>query len=118
MPIAILVVALLLLAACDSYHAGFVNAGGASFATARSIDKAYAARDACLARNAATTGPVGSSATSRARTVALACAPETQRLIAVSNPGDSNAAAAIRDDSEFRAKGFVLRAQDRVAAGS
>ena len=66
-----LAAALMLAAACDGFHAGYVSAGGAPAATARDIDTTYATyaeRDASVAR-------------------------------------------AIRDDTEFRALGFVLRTQ-------
>jgi hypothetical protein len=45
----------------------------------------------------------------------LACTPETETLIGVSNrDGDPRAASAIRKDSEFRAMGYVLRARGQV----
>ena len=45
------------------------------------------------------------------RALALACAAETDRLITASSRGDASVARAIRDDTEFRALGFVLRTQ-------
>jgi hypothetical protein len=110
---AILVAALLLLlAACDGFHAGFVSAGGAPAVTRRGIDQAYAARDACLARNATERALAGASARARAQTLALSCAEQTDRLITASSRGDAAIAGAIRDDTEFRALGFVLRVPD------
>lgn len=94
--------AALLVMACDGFHAGHVSAGGAPAAMARGIDQAYAQRDACLARNA----------TERAQALAFACARETDRLIFASGHGDAAIASAIRDDTEFRALGVVLRAPD------
>jgi hypothetical protein len=109
---AILVAVLLLVAACDGFHAGFVSAGGAPAVTRRGIDQAYAARDACLARNATERAVAGASVRVRAQTLALACAEHTDRLIIASSRGDAAIASAIRDDTEFRALGFVLRASD------
>jgi hypothetical protein len=79
------------------------------------IDKSYAARDACLARNASADDISNSDPATIARAIALACAPETQKLVEVSNrDGDPRAADAIRKDSEFRAMGYVLRARGQV----
>lgn len=79
------------------------------------IDKSFAARDACLARNAAADDINKSEPATIARAVALACAPETEKLVAVSNrDGDPRVASAIRQDSEFRAMGYVLRARGQV----
>jgi hypothetical protein len=79
------------------------------------IDKSYVARDACLARNAAADDISNSDPATLARAVALACTPETEKLVEVSNrDGDPRAASAIRKDSEFRAMGYVLRARGQV----
>ena len=79
------------------------------------IDKSFAARDACLARNATADDISKSDPATLARAIALACAPETQKLVEVSNrDGDPRAAAAIRKDFEFRAMGYVLRARGQV----
>lgn len=104
-----LAAALLLTAACDGFHAGHVSAGGAPADTARGIDQAYTQRDACLARNATERALAGASARARAQALALACAGETDRLIVASGRGDAAIASAIRDDTEFRALGVVLR---------
>jgi hypothetical protein len=104
-----LAAALLLVTACDGFHAGYVSAGGAPAATARGIDTAYAERDACLARNATERALAGASVQARAQALALACAAQTDRLITASSRGDATVAGAIRDDTEFRALGFVLR---------
>ena len=104
-----LAVALTLVAACGDFHAGHVSAGGTPATTARGIDQAYAERDACLARNATERALAGASVHARAQALALACAAETDRLITASRRGDAAVASAIRDDTEFRALGFVLR---------
>jgi hypothetical protein len=106
----ILAAALLLVTACGGFHAGYVSASGAPAATAHDIDQAYAERDACLARNATERAFAGASTHARAQALALACAAQTDRLITASSRGDAAVASAIRDDSEFRALGFVLRA--------
>ena len=79
------------------------------------IDKSYKARDACLARHAFA-GQVGDSDhNTLARALALACSPETEQLVATANrDGDAKVAAAIRKDSEFRAKGYVLKARGQL----
>jgi hypothetical protein len=79
------------------------------------IDRAYEARDACLARNAAGEAAAIADTAAAARAVALACIPETEKLVEVSNrDGDPRVADAIRKDSEFRAMGSVLRARGQV----
>jgi len=110
MPFVIFASVLLLLAACDGYRAGFLNAGGAATGTTRGIDEAYAARDACLARNAVERGLAGATVNARARSLALTCASQTDKLIAASSGDRASVAAAIREDTEFRAKGFVMKA--------
>jgi hypothetical protein len=105
----ILGTALLLMTGCGGFHAGYVSAGGAPAATARDIDQAYAERDACLARNATERALAGATVHARAQALALACAVQTDRLITASSHGDAVVASAIRDDTEFRALGFVLR---------
>ena len=105
-----LAAALLLMTGCGGFHAGYVSAGGAPTATARGIDQAYAERDACLARNATERAFAGASIPARAQALALACAVQTDRLITASSHGDAAVASAIRDDTGFRALGYVLRA--------
>src|SRR5690349_7514523 len=104
-----LATALLLVTACDGFHAGYVSAGGAPAATARGIDTAYAERDACLARNATERALAGGAVHTRAQALALVCAAHTNRLITASSHGDAAVARAIRDVTEFRALGVVLR---------
>jgi hypothetical protein len=80
------------------------------------IERSFAARDACLAKNAAADDVGNADPAAIARTVALACTSETEKLVEVSNrDGDPRAANAIRKDSEFRAMGYVLRARQQVS---
>jgi len=99
-----------LLAGCASFEAGSINADQASSETMRMIDDAYAARDACLVRNASAMARRNISVNSTAHAVALACSAETQRLISVSKSVKTSA-VTIREDSELRARAMVLRAQ-------
>jgi hypothetical protein len=47
--------------------------------------------------------------------VALACSAETEQLVTAANrDGDAKVAAAIRADSEFRARGYVLKARGQL----
>ena len=74
------------------------------------IEKAYKVRDACLVRNVAADDTRNSDPATIAHAVAMACPPETEKLLAAANrDGDSKVAAAIRQDSEFRARGYVLK---------
>jgi len=80
------------------------------------IDRSFAARDACLARNAGADDISKSDPATIARAIALACTPETEKLVEMSNrDGDPRVASAIRKDSEFRAMGYVLRARGQVS---
>jgi hypothetical protein len=76
------------------------------------IDDAYKARDACLARNTSAEGTLSLDAASVANAAALACNAETDRLIEVVNrDGDPRVTARIRQDSEFRAMGYAMKAR-------
>jgi len=101
----------LLLSACGgAYH----TSSDGRLATR--INNSYEARDACLAKNATADVTGGADAGTIARAVALACAPETEKLVEASNrDGDPRVADAIRKDSEFRAMGFVLRARGQAS---
>jgi len=100
-----LVLLVLLLSAC-----GNTTGDGRRTAT---IDKSYKARDACLARNAAADD--NSAPDSLAHAIALACLPETEQLVLAANrEGDAKVAAAIRQDSEFRARGYVLKVRGQL----
>jgi hypothetical protein len=79
------------------------------------INDAYAARDACLAKNAESGLGLSLDASAAGHAVALACVPQTEKLVEVINrDGDPTVAEAIRSDSEFRAMGYVLRARGQV----
>lgn len=80
------------------------------------INDSYKARDSCLAKNAAADGTMSLDAASVAQAAALACSAETDRLIEVTNrDGDPVVANRIRQDSEFRAMGYVLKARGQSA---
>ncbi len=99
-------VALLSLAACS------INSQYSEPWTVRTVKHSYDARDACLVKHAASYAVDGSDAPSVGRTVSSNCEAETNALIASSNPhNDPTVTAAIRQDSEFRATGFVLKAR-------
>ena len=103
-----LVLLILLLSACSNTTTG----DGRRTAN---INKSYAARDACLARNASADDISNSDPATIARAVALACSPETEKLVETANrDGDAKTAAAIRKDSEFRARGYVLKARGQL----
>ena len=79
------------------------------------IINAYTARDACLAKNSSSDLGLSLDAAQAANAVTLACVPETEKLIEVSNiSGDPKVAESIRKDTEFRAMGYVLRARGQV----
>jgi len=102
----VLVVALLLLGACENTFFSSHD----RWHTPR-ISEAYEARDACLARNAAAENN-GGDVMAAARAVAQACASETEKLVAISNrEGDAKVAMNIREDTRFRAMGYVLKAR-------
>jgi hypothetical protein len=103
----VVILGMLLLGACEG---SFVRAGDLGRKT--NIDKSYEARDACLARNAAADGVSSEDPTTLAHAVALACSAETDKLISASDlSGDTKVAARIRQDTEFRALGFVMKAR-------
>lgn len=98
---------LLLLGACEG---SFFQVGDLD--RKFKIEKTYVARDSCLARNAAADGATNEDAATLAHAIAMACAPETEKLVAASAvDGDAKVAVAIRRDTEFRAMGFVLKAR-------
>jgi hypothetical protein len=102
-----LVLLVLLLSAC-----GNTTGDGRRTAT---IDKSYKARDACLARNASADDISNSDPDSLAHAIALACLPETEQLVSAANrDGDAKVAAAIRQDSEFRARGYILKVRGQL----
>lgn len=80
--------------------------------TVRAVGKAYEARDACLGKHASLQVESGLDAQSAGRAVSASCEAETSALIISSNPhNDTAVTAAIRQDSDFRAKGYVLKAR-------
>lgn len=79
--------------------------------TVNRIKRLYEARDACLAKNAVSSDTSNSDVASIAKAVALSCTPETDQLIAASNPDrDPKVALAIRNDTDRRAVLFVMKA--------
>ena len=79
------------------------------------IDKSYKARDACLAQHASAGYISDSDPDTLVHAITLACSPETEQLVATANrDGDSKVAVAIRQDSKFRAKGYVLKARGQL----
>jgi hypothetical protein len=101
--------------ACAGYDPNLFGTGDV---VGRQIDKAYAERNACLARNVhadATNGDM----TVAAHTATAACQPQIDHLVAVSNPSrDPKVTAAIRQDSEFRALGYLKRAGNNGATAA
>ena len=76
------------------------------------IDTAYAARDACLAKTVASDSAAGADAAAVARAVAQSCVAQTEKLVEISNrDGDAKVAANIRENSQFRAMRYVLKAR-------
>ena len=99
-----------LLAACE--EASYFKMAGYSTRGQLAIDHAFAERNDCLHRNAVAQDTSGSTRNQIAQAVAFACQTQTDHLIAVSNPsGDPRVAAAIRKDSDFRALGYVMKAE-------
>jgi hypothetical protein len=98
---------ILLLGACEG---GFISPSDRW--RAPRVSEAYAARDACLAQKAAAEAADTADAATAARAVAQACALETEKLVEISNrDGDAKVAANIRENSEFRAMRYVLKAR-------
>ncbi len=106
----LLVLVMLSLGACEG---SFFRVS--DLARQNKVDKAYAARDACLSKNAAADGTRAEDPATLANAVALSCNTETESLVAASEPnGDSKVAAAIRKDSQFRAMKYVMQARGQV----
>lgn len=102
----LILVALLSLAACS------VNSQYSEPWTVKAVGKTYEARDACLQRQAAPYAGDPADASSIGRIVSANCQAETDALNASSNPHrDPAVTAAIRQDSDFRATGYVLKAR-------
>jgi hypothetical protein len=81
-----------------------------------SLEKSYAARDACLQKNAEADAGATADAQALAHTVAMACSNETDRLITAADRGDADPriAVSIRKDSEFRALKYVMKARGQA----
>ena len=98
------------LGACNT-PAMFKAGGYSNPRLAARIERAYEARDACLSRNAAPTSGE-SDVSNAARAVALSCMPETNQLIAVTNPQqDAKVTAAIMKDNDVKAMRYVRLAR-------
>lgn len=105
-----LAVLALSLGACNSASI-LKGAGYSDPRLSGQIDRAFEARDACLSRNAAPTGREADIA-NVARAVALSCMPETNQLIAVTNPHhDPRVTEAILKDNEAKAVRYVMLAR-------
>jgi len=77
------------------------------------MEKAYEARDTCLARNAAADG--ATDPPTLAHAVALACAAETDKLVqALNTDGDARVTLNVREDSEFRALHYVMKVRGQA----
>jgi hypothetical protein len=105
---ATLTVLALSLSACHSASV-LKGAGYSDPRLSDRIERAYEARDACLARNAAPSVSGESDMATIAKAVALSCMPETDKLIAVTNPfQDPKVTSAILKDSDGKAMRYVL----------
>ena len=106
----VLIFVALLPAACEG---SFVRPG--DLGRKVNIDRSYEARDVCLARNAAADGTSTTDPATLAHAVAMACSDATDKLIAASDlSGDAKVAASVRQDSEFRAMKYVMRARGQA----
>jgi hypothetical protein len=95
------------LGACNSVSV-FKGAGYSDTRLAERIERAYAARDACLAKNAVPSGAGQTGVASVAQAISLACMPETNQLIAVTNPyQDPRVTQEIMKDTDAKAVRYV-----------
>src|SRR5215218_4663906 len=100
----------LLLGACNSASV-LKGAGYSDPRLAGRIDRAYEARDACLAKNAVASGSGQAGVASVAQAISLACMPETNQLIALTNPHqDPRVTQEIMKDTDAKAARYVLLA--------
>ncbi len=108
---AILATLVLSLGACNS--ASILKGAGYSDARlAGRIDRAYEARDACLARNATPSVGGEPDIATIAKAVSLSCMPETNRLIAIVNPyQDPWVTTAMLKDNDDKAMRYVMLAR-------
>lgn len=80
------------------------------------IEKSYQARDTCLKSHVTSDGMAGEDPTQLAHAVALACQSETEKYIAAANTDrDVKVTAQIREDTEFRAMKYVMKARGLTA---
>jgi hypothetical protein len=101
----------LFLGACNSVSV-FKGAGYSDPRLAGRIERAYEARDTCLAKNAVPSGGGEPGVASIAQAVSLACMPETNHLIALTNPHqDPRVTQQIMKDSDAKAVRYVLLAR-------
>jgi hypothetical protein len=79
---------------------------------ANRIERAYEARDTCLAKNAVPSAANGQTGVANvAQAVSLACMPETNQLIALINPHqDPRVTQQIMKDNDAKAVRYVLLA--------
>ncbi|WP_422002907.1 hypothetical protein [Reyranella sp.] len=100
--------ALLFLGACEG---GFVRP--TDLGRKVKIEKSYEAREECLERNAATDSAADPATAAQA--AAMACKPETDKLIqAVDFDGDARVAASVRQDTQYRATKYVMKARGQA----
>jgi hypothetical protein len=106
---AFLLLALMPLAACEGSFIRPENLGRQI-----QIQKSYEARDTCLKTHAM--ADVNEDATMVAHAAAVACQSETDKYIAAANTdGDVKVSTQIREDTEFRAMKYVMRARGLTA---
>ena len=104
----------LLVAAILSTGACSVNPQYSAPWAVRAVGKAYEARDACLAKYASLHTKSDIDVPRASFKISANCEAETNALIDSSNPhNDMAVTAAIRQDSEFRARGYILKARGR-----
>jgi hypothetical protein len=101
------VLLVLLVTACEGSFVRVEDAGRKA-----QIEKSYEARDTCLKRHALADGAAGSDPETLAHAAALACNAETNKFIAAANTdGNAQVTDFIRQDTEFRARKYVLKAR-------
>jgi hypothetical protein len=104
---AFLLLALLPLAACEG---SFVRPE--DYGRKVQIEKSYQARDTCLKSHATADGTTNEDPAQLAHVAALACQSETDKYIAAANTdGDTKVTHQIREDTEFRAMKYVMKAR-------
>ncbi|OFW99421.1 MAG: hypothetical protein A3D94_10665 [Alphaproteobacteria bacterium RIFCSPHIGHO2_12_FULL_66_14] len=108
---AILATLVLSLSACNSVSI-LKGSGYSDPRLSGRIDRAYEARDACLAKNAAPSISGELDIANIAKAVSLSCMPETDRLIAMVNPHhDPRVTTAMLKDNDDKAMRYVMLAR-------